>query len=435
MITSYTEESSTKKTARIEIPAAEMAAASDAVARELAREVRLPGFRPGKVPLDVVRKRFPDEIRRELLEGLVRDSIREVWEGKGLHPVGEPKVEELKFEPGGPLTFRVDFEVRPVVQPKDYRGLKVPTESTAVAESDIEAVLTRLRQAHAAYEPVENRPAADGDFALVDIGGNFPNGDGKDFEHEKVLVEIGSERTMPEVSANLRNAEVGMRTAFQKDFPPEAEDPDFAGKTVLYTLAFHALKSRQLPEVDDEFAKTVLTPREGDPPAGANLAMLRDQIQGSIERDKVAALKEKRRRAVLDGLLALHDVEAPSSMVEMEVDDALKNYARHLASQGVDLKEAKIDWKAVRQEAHPSAERRVKEYLLLDAIGDAEKIEVTDVEINAHMKLRAMMSGMSLQEVQEAFGGKERMEGLREELRIDKVVEFLLSEATPATLG
>ena len=432
MITSYVDESPTKKTMRIEIPAEEVGAAAENVARSIAREVRLPGFRPGKVPVEIVKKRFADEIRGEVLERLVQESVGEALREKNLIPLGKPKVEDVSYLVGAPLSFRVDLEVRPPVHPKDYRGLKVPTESTIPTDADLDGVIERLRESHAAYDPIEGRPAADGDFALVDVQGTYPGGDGKDFEHEKVLVEIGAEKTMPEISANLRNAVPGARATFQKDFPADAQDPDFAGKTVLYTVALHALKGRRLPEVDDEFARLVLTPRDGEPPEGANLETLRQRIRESVERDKTEALKEKRRRAALDGLLALNDVDAPESMVESEVDSALKEYARFMARQGVDLKEAKVDWNKLREEARPSAVKRVKEYLLLDAIGDAEKVEVTDTELDAELKRRAAQLGMPASELKTALSGADRLEGVREELRIDRVVDFLLTEANPA---
>jgi trigger factor len=379
-----------------------------------------------------VKKRFAEEIRGEVLERLVQESVGEALQEKGLVPLGKPKIEEVSYLAGAPLSFRVDLEVRPPVHPKDFRGLKVPSESTAPTDADIDGVMGRLRESHAAYEPIEGRPAADGDFALVDISGSYPAGDGKDFEHEKVLVEIGGDKTMTEISANLRNAEPGARATFQKDFPADATDPDFAGKTVLYTVALHGLKSRRLPDVDDDFARLALTPRDGEPPEGANLESLRQRIRESVERDKVEGLKEKRRRAALDGLLALNDVDAPESMVESEVDSALKEYARFMARQGVDLKEAKLDWNQLREEARPSAVKRVKEYLLLDAIGEQESIVVTDTELDAELRRRAAAMGMPASELRSALAGADRLEGVREELRIDRVVDFLLAEAISA---
>lgn len=435
LITSYVEDSATRKTLHLSIPAEDVTAATEEMARRLARDVRLPGFRPGKVPVDLVKKRFAEEIRGEVLEHLVGDAVEEAVAEKGLAPIGRPKVEDVKFEAGEPLSFRVELEVRPAVTPADYRGLKVPTDPTDPSPEEVEKVLERIREGHAAYDPVEGRPAADGDFALIDIEGTFPGGDGKDFRREKVLVEIGGAETLPELSANLRNAEVGVRTTFQKDYPADAPDADFAGKTVLYTVELHALKARVLPPLDDELARQALTPREGEPPEGADLAMLRGRVLDSLKHDKEHALREKRRRAVLDGLLALHEVEAPETMVQAEVDGSLKEYARFLARQGVDLKEAGIDWKKLREEARPAATRRVKEYLLLDAVGDAEKIAVTDTEVDGELRRRARSTGTPFSELKGALAKSGGLEGVREELRIEKVIEFLLQEAAPASLS
>ena len=217
-ITSYVEESPTKKSMTLEISLEEVRAATEKAARSMARQVRLPGFRPGKVPAEIVKKRFADELRSEVLESLVRDTLHEAFREKGLLPVGEPKLDDLKYEAESPITFNVVVEHRPAVEPKDYRGLKVPTESTIPSDEEVAAALERIREGRAAFEAVEDRPAMDGDFGLVDIRGVFPAGNGKDFERPKVLVEIGGEETLPEMSAHLRNAEAGVTVSFQKDF-------------------------------------------------------------------------------------------------------------------------------------------------------------------------------------------------------------------------
>lgn len=433
MITSYVEESPTKKSLTLEIPAEDVARETDRNARELARKIRLPGFRPGKAPVEMIKKRFAEEIKGEVLESLIQDAVTSALREKELVPLGRPHIEDLKFEPGAPLSFRVDLEVRPRVAPKEYRGLKVPAESTEPTAEEIDRLLGRIREGHATYEPIEGRPAADGDFALVDIHGSYPNGDGKDFDAEKVLIEIGGAETMPEMSGNLRNAEAGTTVTFQKSFAADAPDPDFAGKTVLYNVSLVALKQRVLPELDDELARTALTSRDGEAPEGASLGMLKEKVKESLGREKEAALREKKRRAVLDGLLALNPVDAPDSMVEAEIDSAIREYARHLARQGVDLKTAELDWNRMRGEARESAVRRVKEYLLLDAVGDAESLTVTDTELDAEIRRRAQGAGTSFAELKKMLAKADRLETMREEMRIEKVLDFLIGESITAS--
>ena len=432
-ITSYVEESPTKRSLSLEVPLEEVREATDRAARTLARQVRLPGFRPGKVPAEIVKKRFADELKGEVLEQLLRETLHEAFHEKGIVPVGEPKIDDVKYEPDAPLTFRVVVDHRPAVVPKDYRGLKVPTEPTEPTEAEVASALERIREGRATFEPVEDRPAADGDFALVDIQGIFPGGDGKDFERPKVLVEVGGEETLPEMSAHLRNAEVGVTVSFQKDFPAEGVDAEFAGKAVLYHVRLHALKKRVLPEWDDDLARQVLTPRDGEPPEGAGMELLKAELGRSLTREKEQALKEKRRRAVLDALLALNPVDAPETMVTAEVDSSLQQYARFLSAQGMDLKEAKLDWNRLREDARPTALRRVKEYLLLDAIADAEKLAVSDTELDSELKRRARSTGMGFPELKARLAKDDRLDGIREELRIDKALELLLTEAVAAS--
>jgi trigger factor len=433
MLTSFVDESPTKKVLTFEVPAEDVKAATEKTLRALGKHVRIPGFRPGKAPASILRARYAEEIKGEVLESLIQDAIGETLREKKLVPLGQPKIADLKFELEEPLTFRVDVEVRPPVDPKDYRGLKVPSAPATPSAEDVDRVLERIREGHATYDAVEGRPVKDGDFALVDIKGTFPAGDGQDFEREKVLVEIGGEGTLPELTANLRNAEAGATVTFQKDFAADVSDSEFAGKTVLYNVHLVAIKERVLPALDDELGRLALTPREGEAPEGAGLAMLREKVTESVTKEKEQAAREQKRRAVLDGLLALNEVAAPESMVESEVDSALKEYARHMARQGIDLKEAKIDWNGLRKEARPSAERRVKEYLLLDAIGEKENLSVTDTELDAELKRRAQAMEMSFAELKGALAKAGRLEGVREELRIDRVVDLLVAEAIVAS--
>jgi trigger factor len=432
MLTSFVDESPTKKVLTFEVPAEDVKAATEKTIKAFSKQVRLPGFRPGKAPAHIIRQRFTEEIKGEVLERLIQESLAGALREKNLIPLGQPKIADLKFEFDAPLAFKVDLEVRHAVEPKDYRGLKVPEGATAVTAEDVDRVLGRIREGHATYDAVEGRPVKDGDHALVDIKGTFPAGDGEDFNREKVLVEIGGEGTLPELSAHLRNAEAGATVSFQKSFAADVSDSEFAGKTVLYTVHLVAIKTRVLPALDDELARLALTPREGEAPEGASLAMLREKVQESVSREKEQTVREQRRRAALDGLLALNEVPAPESMVESEIDSALKEYARHMARQGVDLKDAQIDWNELRKEARPSAERRVKEYLLLDAIGEKESLAVTDTELDAELKRRAQAMGMSFTELKGALVKADRVEGVREELRIDRVVDFLVAEAVVA---
>jgi trigger factor len=432
MITSFVDESPTKKVLTFEVPADDVRKATDRAVKAFAKHVRLPGFRPGKVPPDMIRKRFAEEVKGEVLEHLIKAAVGEVLREKNLVALGQPKIGDLKFAFEEPLSFRVDLEVRPAVEPKDYRGLKVPAGDAVPSAGEIDAFISRIREGHAAYEPIESRAARDGDFALVDIRGSFPKGDGKDFEAEKTLLEVGGEHTMPELSAHVRNAEPGVTVTFHKDWAADVPDKAFAGKTVLYTVHLVALKTRVLPALDDEFARLALTPREGDVPEGASLEMLREKVVESLKLEKGQAVRDARRRALLDGLLALHDIPAPESMIESEVDSALKEFARHLTREGVELKDAQVDWNELRKEARPSAERRVKEYLVLDAIGDKENVTVTDTELDAELKRRAQAMSLSFGDLKSALVKADRIEGVREELRIGRVVDFLLAEAAVA---
>ncbi len=432
-ITSYEEKSSTRRVATVLIPAERVKEGVERVARELGRNVRIPGFRAGKVPISILKARFGDEIRKKALETLLQASLSSLIIEKRLDIAGDPAVSDLKFELEGPLSFTASLDVHPDIVPKDYRGLKVPAETISVSEEEIDGVVQSLRENHATYEPIEDRPAADGDFALVDIDVSFPEGDGEDFKREKILIEIGAGNTLPEMSAHLRNAEPGIAFAFEKRFEVEEQGVEsaFAGKTVRYSVRFESLKKRVLPPLDDEFARlTVL--RQENAPEDLDLPGLRVRIADSIRGTKEAALREKRQRAVLDGLLALNPVEAPESMVKEQVEVLLRDYAHELGQRGVDLKSAVIDWSELRRRFEPTATRKVKEYLLLDAVGKAENIVVEEEALRSELRRHAALTGASPEELRHRLARSERLGPLREELRLQRVLEFLTSEAVTA---
>ena len=197
MITSYVDESPTKKVFTFEVPVDDVRRATDRTVKALAKQVRLPGFQPGKVPPEMIKKRFAEEVKGEVLEHLIQAIGRRSAEGEAPRAARAAEDRRPEIRVRGAAFFRVDLEVRPAVEPKDYRGLKVPAGNAVPSDAEIDALIGRIREGHATYEPIEGRAAKDGDFALVDIKGSFRRADGKDFEAEKTIVEVGGEHTMP----------------------------------------------------------------------------------------------------------------------------------------------------------------------------------------------------------------------------------------------
>ncbi len=418
------EESPTRTSLEIEVPAADVEKAFSDVTRSYAKRASVPGFRKGHVPEAVVRQRFGEQIREDVLETLLPGALHTAIEERGLAVLGSPRVEELHWDPPGAIRFTARLDLKPVVDPGEWRGIPVPDASVEPTEAEVSTVLDRLREAHAEFHPIEGRAAAPGDYAVADVAGTFveilaPGQNPRTFRDEKITLEVGHADSMPEINDALRGALPGETRRFRKTFPDDFANDEFRGKTVDYELTLVALKEKRLPEMTEELARAV-----GD---GETLEALREKVRASLRQEKEADRRRKFRRAILDTLLSRVAIPAPDVLAESETEGALRDYARYLAASGVDPKSA--DWERLRLDARPGAEKRVREYLLLDAIARKEGIQVTDTELEAEFKRTAARRGEDPAALRRRLVEAGGLESLRDEMRLSKVVDLLISTA------
>jgi trigger factor len=423
-ILSTKEESATRATLEIEIPAEEVEKAFSSVTRAYARRAAIPGFRKGKAPEAVVAKRFGDEIKGDVLEAVLPDALASAIEEKKLAVLGRPRVDELKWEPPGPIRFSAHLDLKPAVDPGDYRGLPVEDQAVEPEESEVAKVVDRIRESHAEFHPIEGRAAAPGDFAVADIEGAFveilaPGQNPRTFRDEKITLEIGHPDSMPEINDALRGALPGETRSFRKTFADDFPNDEFRGKTVDYRVTLAALKEKKLPALDDEFARAV---SEGD-----TLDTLREKVRTRLRREKESERRRKFRRAILDALVSRREIPAPEVLVETETTAALRDYARYLAASGIDPE--KEDWTRLSEEARPGAERRVREYLLLDAIAEREGLSVSETELEAEFKRAAQERDVEPSVLREQMVKAGGLEALRDEMRLSKAVDLLIASA------
>ena len=423
-ILSTKEDSPTRTVLEIEIPAEDVEKAFAQVRRAYAKRAALPGFRKGKAPESVVAKKFADEIKSDVLENLLPDAVTAAIEEKKLSILGRPHVEDLSWEPPGPIRFLARLDLKPSVDPGDYRGVPVEDVTVEPGDDEVAKVIERIREAHAEFHPVDGRAAAPGDFAVADIGGSFveilaPGQNPKTFRDEKITLEVGHPDSMPEINDALRGAMPGDTRKFRKSFADDFPNEEFKGKTVDYEVTLAALKEKRLPALDDELARAVAE--------GETVETLREKVRGRLRREKEAERRRRFRRSILDTLLSRRDIPAPEVLVESETTSALRDYARYLAASGVDPE--KEDWGKLREEARPGAERRVKEYLLLDAIAEKEQIEVSETELEAEFKRAAAERGVEPAALREQMTKAGGLEALRDEMRLSRAVDLLIAGA------
>jgi len=424
VVVSSREESETRATLDIEVPADDVERTSRAVARAFAKRAAVPGFRKGHVPESIVHQRFAGEIRDEVLERVLPAALSSAIEEKNLAILGHPRVENLEWNPPGPIRFSAHLDLRPVVDPGEYRGIPVGDAPVEPSEDEVAGVLDRVRDSHAEFHPIEGRRAAPGDYAVADIGGRFveilePGQNPRTFRDEKLTLEIGHADSMPEINEALAGAAPGQTRTFRKTFADDFVNDEFRGKTVDYEVTLVALKEKRLPALDDDFARAVAQAESAE--------ALREKVRANLKLEKESARRRKFRREILDAILSRTRVPAPEVLVESEVGAALREYARYLAANGIDPKEA--DWDKIRGDARPGAERRVREYLVLDAVARREGIQVTDTELDAEVKRGAARRGVDTAELRERLAKSDGLEALRDEMRLSRALDLLISAA------
>lgn len=411
--------STVQKSVEVEIPAASLSREADRVTTEFRRQANVPGFRPGKIPASVVRTRFAKEIQEEVVSRVLGESFREVVREKGLEPVGEPHLEHVDpFIDGAPMKFKARFEVKPPIELREYRGLEVTDPQIEISGTDVDAMIERLRDQASVYRVETGRGLDDGDFAVIDIASS---GEGFEPKTDSGHFKLGEDSPLPELHDVLRGKQAGDVASFDKEYGDDANQEAWRGKTIHHDVTLKEIRVQEKPEVSDEFAQSV--------GGWETVAQMRETIEADIRKHReVEALRFKRTQ-VGEQLLAAHELEVPESLVEEELGKSLNNYARYLASQGVNLEEAELDWSKIGEEFRPEAVKRVKRGLILEAIAKKEAIAVTDVEVDAEIRRAAREQDRDFADVKHHLKHEGGYEALRASLAQDRALELVLREA------
>jgi trigger factor len=412
-----------QKSVEVEIPADLISREANKVTSEFGKQAKVPGFRPGKVPASVVRNRFSKEIQEEVVQRVLGESFRSVMREKGLEPVGDPHLEHLDpFIEGAPMKFKAVFEVKPQIDLRDYRGLEIDDPKIEVTDTDVDAMIERLRDQASMYRVETERGLDDGDFAVIDIASS-----GEDLEPktDSGHFKMGEESPLPELHDALRGKKAGETASFDKTYGEDASQEAWRGKTVHHDVTLKEIRVQEKPEVDDEFAKSV--------GAWDSVEQMRETITADIRKHRELEATRLKRSQIGEKLLSLHEFDVPEALVEDELGKSLNNYARYLVSQGVDLQKAELDWAKVGQEFRPEAVKRVKRSLILEAIARKENLGVSDVEVDAEIRRAAKEQGREFADVKHHLKHDGGYEALRGSLAQERALELVLGAATFST--
>jgi trigger factor len=414
----YNEESPVKKSLSFEIDADVVDKEIAERARHYARQAKIPGFRPGKIPPDVIRKRYRQQVLEDVAEKLVNKVVHEELEGRGLRPLDTPRVTDLKIDENQPLTFRAVFETLPIVDLPDYKGLPVKARQPSVPEEAIDKEVDRLREEAARFDPVEGRPLREGDFAVLDV---THDAQGKPKTDENVLVEVGSSDNHKDLNAGLIGMSPGETRTIGLTHDESSPDQGLAGQAVSYTVSLKSIKDKALPAADDEFAK--------DLGEFGSLLELRDHIRGRLQAAEERQVDREVKTALVDALVERAGFEVPDALVERHMMARTENAARSLALQGVDPTKAGVDWKKFRDAQRDESVKAAKADILLDEIARREGIEVLDGEVDAEVGRYAERLKKSKESVRSRMEKEGDLGALRARIREDKTLDLLKANA------
>jgi len=408
----------------LEIPAETVQKAVARVAREFARVARVPGFRPGKAPEALIRRKFAADIQSEVLQSLVPEQIeRAVTENK-MVPVTRPEIDKVDFTESGPVKFRATFEVLPEFDLGQYKDLEVEIDDLQIGDADVDKAIEELRDRAATFVPVEGRSIADGDYAQLKLKG-VPAGGGETLEAESVLCHVGGEETMDAFNQNLRGANAGDHKNFDVTYPSDYPDPKLQGKTYSYAVEVLGIKEKKRPELTDEFAKDV-----GE---GQTVEELRTKVRENLDAARAHRQNDQTREKLLAQLVQGHDFPVPQALVEHQMDSRLERTVRSLAAQGVDPRAVNVDWVALRSRQKDRSIEDVKAELLLDRVATAENIDVTDEDVENEIATIAQRSGESATAVRANLTRQGALDRMKSKLRSEKTLDWLCRNSRTRT--
>jgi len=397
----------------VQVPAVEIDKAVDERLQRLSRTVRLKGFRPGKVPVKVVRQQFGQQVRQEVLNDVVQSSFAEAVDQEKLTPAGGPRIEPINVGDGD-LKYRAVFEIVPQIELKGLETLPVERPVADVSEADIDAMIQNLREQKPTFTSVE-REARDTDRVTIDFNGTI---DGQPFEGgsgENIPIVLGAGRMLADFEAGLVGAKGGEQRTIKLTFPQNYGAQALAGKNAEFAVAVKSIEERHLPELDEEFCKLYGVEQGG-------IEQLRREVEENMRRELADAIRARLKKQVLDGLAAANAIELPKSMVDAQVRDMQIDAARRMGARDA----SQVPPPDAFQEA---ARRRVQLSLLVSEVIKNANIQVNQAQVQARFQELAQQYPDALQAVEQYRTNPQMRRQMEAAVLEDQVVDWLLERA------
>jgi trigger factor len=422
MKASVEEISSIKKKVSIEIPEDQVTQEVESFYKDLGKKAKIKGFRPGKVPRDILERYFKDYIKAEVIQKLIQDTYPQALSEANLQPVSPPVVDPGEFENGKPFQYSAVIEVKPDIKLEGYTGLKIEGKKEEVKDEEVGERLKALQNLHANLKAIsEARPIQAGDYVIIDYEASM---DGKPLEEGKAIdftVEVGSGQFIPALEEKL----IGLKPEEEKEieisFPEDYGYKKWAGKTISFHVKIKEIKEKILPPLDDEFAKDL-----GD---YVSFEELKAKLKGEIEKEKELGLERQLKDQVVDQLLEANPFEVPDSLVEEQAKAMISDTKLRLAAQGVVLKNLGVSEEKLQEDYKVMAQKQVRTFLILEKIAGQEGIAVTDDEADDRLREMSERMHQKFDVVKRYYEKNGLLPEVKDGIIRDKTLNFLLEKA------
>ena len=399
------------------MPVEEVEAETGRAVTKVQQRAKLPGFRPGKAPVSIIRQQFAGEIRKQVLESLIPKYLHNRCEAEDLKVVGQPDITDVHLEAGEPLRFTADFEVVPQVELLDYKGLTVKYHDPEVTDEDVDKRIEELRHSKAEFVNEDPRPLADGDFAVLSLE-SLSAVEGPPVKNEEMTLEVGGGDTLEDFSEHLRGMNPGEEKEFDVSYPEDYGQPKLAGKTVRFRAQVKGVRRKELPEVNDEFAQDLGDYRTVDE--------LREAVRKSLFGQRQFEAQLEAKNQLVDKLVDMHDFPVPETFVDQQIRNRT---GRALAERGVDPKSLKLDWKKLKENQQDKALHEVKASMLLSRIAEREAIVPTRDEVDKEVERIARQQREPFAAVRLRFEKDGTLGRIASHIQTEKTLSFLFEHA------
>jgi trigger factor len=407
-----------KRSVEIEIPLEEVEKTKERVTSSLRQRVKLPGFRPGKAPLTMIQSRFQSDIRQEVLEMLLPQAFRDQMDKDHVKVVGQPNITDLTFEPGQPIRFKAAFEVAPEVELAEYRGLPAKYEEPVVTDEEVDKRLESMRENKAEYVNLDPRPLEAHDFVLVHLKSLEGLAEAID---QDVQIQVGGDDTLAAFNEALLGMQPDETKQVDVTYPDDYGQENLAGKTIKFELTPKTVRKKELPVLDDEFARDL-----GD---FKTLDELKDAVRKAIFGEKQYAASQVAKEEIIDHLVERNQFPVPETYVDRQIENQVKMQLRDLAGRGIDPNSIQLDWTKLKEHQAEKAVRNVRASLLLEKIAEKEGISATKDEVDAELQRIARQEREAVAVTRARLDKDGTLSRIAGHIQTEKTLQFLFEHS------